>query len=147
MLGGILAIITGLGPTVLSLGGKIADYKIQKNNTESQREKNKIDQQIEEAHVRRDMYVAEAGNRVAVIMKGIARGLIIAGPVSVLLKITLWDKVVASFNGCAGRFAASHMADCSSFVTDTIDPIAWTVMAGAIAFYLGYDMLAISRKN
>lgn len=146
-IGVIISLVTGLGPTISSIGKQIGDYKIQKGQTESAREKQKLDQQIAEAHDRRDVVVAEAGNRLAVFMKGVARGAIIAGPVSVLLKLTLWDKVIGSFHGCAGRYANTHLQDCVTFVTDAVDPITWTVIGAACGFYLMYDIASISRRK
>lgn len=149
MLGTVLALITGLGPSVLHLGDQITQYKIQKNNTESQREKNKIDQQIQEANARRDVIVAESGNRVAVIMKGIARAAIIAGPISYLLKISLWDKVIGSFVGCSQHHATP--GSCVSFATDSLninlDATSASIIAAACAFYLMYDIASISRRK
>lgn len=149
MLGTILAFLTALGPSALHLGDQITQYKIQKNNTESQREKNKIDQQIAETNARRDVVVAEAGNRIAVIFKGIARTSIIAGPISYILKISLVDKVIGSFVGCAGKFATPEK--CWMFVTDplnlNLDTVTASILAAACAFYLMYDIASISRRK
>lgn len=151
MLGTVLALITAMGPSVLHLGDQITQYKIQKENTASVREKNKIDQQIQEANARRDVIVAEAGNRVAVIFKGIARAAIIAGPVSYLLKISLWDKVIGSLVGCSQQHVHLHADRCVSFATDSLnvnlDPVTASVLAAACGFYLMYDIASISRKS
>lgn len=151
-IGTILSLVTGLGPTITSIGKQIGDYKIQKGQTESAREKQKLDQQIAEAHDRRDVIVAEAGNRLAVFMKGIVRGLIIAGPLSYILKISLWDKVIGSFVGCSAKYAGFQpMGYCYTFVTDSLninlDATTGAILSAAIAFYLMYDIASISRKK
>lgn len=143
-IGAIISLVTGLGPTVSAIGKQIVGYKIAKDNTESVREKNKIDQQISEAHDRRDIVVAEAGNRVAVVLKGIMRAAIAAGPVSYLLKISLYDKVIGSFYGCTGRIVANY---CDTFRTDAVDTHIWVIFGGIVAFYFAYDMYSISRKS
>lgn len=150
-LGTILSIVTGLGPSVLNIGQKIADYKLAKANTANAKEQQLLDQQIQEAHDRRDVLIAEAGNRTATLMKGLIRFLIILGPISYLLKVTFIDKVIGSYYGCAGRYAASHLEDCTRFVTDpltfNIDGVTASVIAAACAFYLMYDIASISRKK
>lgn len=151
-IGSIISLVTGLGPTISSIGKQIGEYKIQKGQTESQREKNKLDQQIAEAHDRRDVVVAEAGNRLAVFMKGVARGLIIIGPLSYILKISLWDKVVGSFVGCSAKYAGFQpMGFCHTFVTDplniNLDVTTASILSATIAFYLMYDIASISRRK
>lgn len=150
-IGAILSLVTGLGPTLSNVGKQISDYKIAKGNTESQREKNKIDQQIDEAHDRRDVIVAEAGNRVAVIMKGVARAALILPAVAILNKLVTWDLVIGSLVGCSKQYVALHPDRCISFATDpmrfTIEPTIGWIIAAACGFYLMYDIASVSRRS
>lgn len=143
MLGTILAIITGLGPTVVSITGKILDLKSAQTVAQTEVQKAQIGQQISEANDRRDIIVAEAGSRIGLILSGLMRGLIALGPALYLLKVFLWDKVIGSFVGCSGKFVADN---CDTYSTDPLDVNLWWVVMAVLAFYLAYDIASRIRK-
>lgn len=139
MLSTIIGIITGLSGPIASVASKIIDLRLAKTNADSDTEKQKIDQQIEEAHDRQIVLVAEAGNRI----NAVVRLILTIGPAAILLKLFLWDKVIGSFAGCT---AAVPVISCNTFRTDPIDVYQWSVITAVIAFYFVYDMTARSRK-
>lgn len=139
MLSLILGFVTGLAGPIASIASKISDLQLAKVQATTNTEKMKIDQQIEEAHDRRMVLIAEAGNRLNSYM----RFFIALGPASLLFKVTFWDKVMGSLVGCTNPTIASQ---CYAFRTDPSDPQIWTVLIAVIAFYFAYDLAARSRK-
>lgn len=144
MLSIILGFITGLAGPIASVVGKISDLQIAKVNAASNVEKAHIDAQIEEAHDRKAILIAEAGNRIACLINSVTRLVLTVGPASVLLKIFLWDKVVGSFYGCAGR--AGNAIKCATFNTDPLDTNLWYVILAVIAFYFSYDIASRMKQ-
>jgi len=138
MLASILGFITGLGPIISSLGGKIADLQLAKAQAKSNVEIQEINAEIEATHDRRAVLVAEAGNRLAAGLNASARLLLALGPILVLLKLMVWDKVIGSFNGCALKDAV-HYPGCNTFRTDPLDANQWIVITAVIGFYFLYS--------
>ena len=123
----ILGWVTGLAGPISQITNKILDLQKQKLDAESNLQKAKIDQEIELAHDRRAVLVAEAGSRINAYM----RFLIALGPGLYLFKIFFWDKVVGSFLGCnkAGGL------ECPKFETDPLDTNLWMVATAVVGFY------------
>ena len=144
MLSILLGFFTGLAGPISSIVSKITDLQLAKVQANSNSEKIKIDQQIEEAHDRKAVLVAEAGSRFASALNSSMRAYIAIGPATFVFKIFFWDKVVGSLIGCSGQVAAS-LSRCSSFRTDPIDTTLWGVVTDIIAFYFLYD-LSTKRK-
>lgn len=144
MLSLILGWITGLAGPISSIISKISDLQIAKVQASTDQQKAKIDQQIEEAHDRKAVLVAEAGSRVASAINTSFRALLTIGPALYIIKITAWDKVVGSFMGCSG---GANRVDCQIFNTDALkEPHMWAIIGGIIAFYFMYDIYAKSRS-
>lgn len=123
-----IGLLTGLGPSLISLGDKLAGLVIARQQAKTQEELAKINQQIEEVHDKRAVLIAESGSRINSIIRAIAA----IGPIAYLTKIFLWDKVIGSIVGCAGS-AAEH---CKTvFNTDQLDANLWWVVLGVIGFY------------
>lgn len=138
----ILSFITGLAPSLFNTGNKIIDLQAQKVNAQSNAQLKEIDQQIDEAHDRRDVLIAEAGDRLATAINVSVRTLLAIGPVVLLSKIFIWDKVIGSFAGCS----ASKAPACNIYVTDALDANLWMVITAIISFYFLYDIAARLRK-
>lgn len=139
----ILGFITGLAGPLANIANKIIDLQTLKAQTASNEELARINRDLEEAHDRRAVLIAEAGNRVAGVINSSVRLVLTLGPAAVLLKLLLWDKVIGSLNGCVGE--AGNAARCLIYNTDKLDPYQWGVITAVIAFYFAYDM-AKSRK-
>lgn len=139
----ILGWLTGLAGPIASITNKIIDLRAKQAETASATEKAKIDQQIEEAHDRKAVLVAEAGNRIAGAMNATVRLALTIGPAAVIMKLTLWDKVIGSFYGCTAKTIAPF---CSVFRTDPLDANLWWIITAVIGFYFLYDIAAKSRK-
>lgn len=134
---GIIALITGLAGPLAQAFNKIEDLKSQKLTAESDHEKQVIDAQIDEAHARSQVLIAEAGSR----LNAIIRGLLAFGPMVYLDKVFVWDKVIGSFTG-----HSCFNSVCSVFNTDALDSNLWTVVTAVLSFYFVYDIAATFRK-
>ena len=135
----ILSFITGLAPMLAQVTNKIADLQMLKVKAQSDTDIKEIDRQIEQAHDRRQILVAEAASRTGILLNGGMRFLM-AMPVTIFLwKWLAWDKVVGSFAGCAGKYGEAFPPKCASFVTDPIDSNTWLILLGVSGFYFAYD--------
>lgn len=126
----ILGWVTGLAGPISQITNKILDLQKQRLDAESNLQKAKIDQEIELAHDRRDVLVAEAGSRINAYM----RFLIALGPGLYLFKIFAYDKVLGSLLGC-------REVSCPTFVTDPLDNNLWMVATAVVGFYFLQSIL------
>lgn len=145
MLALILGFITGLAGPIAAIAGKITDLKLAQTEARTNIERAKIDADIEAAHDRKAVLVAEAGQRIASTLNASMRFCLALGPMLILLKFYAWDKVVGSFSGCAGRDASFDVA-CKTFRTDPLDANQWAVITAVIAFYFLYDLTARFKR-
>lgn len=134
----VLGFLSGLGPLIGHVTDDITNLKMKRIQTESDEEKKVIDAQIDEAHARQSVLVAEAWNRVNAMM----RAAIAFGPMTYILKYFFFDKVIGSFFG-----HACFKNECSIFNTDSISADMWKIVVAVIAFYFVYDMAATYRKK
>jgi hypothetical protein len=123
----ILGWVTGLAGPIAQITNKILDLQKSKLDAETNVQKAKIDQEIELAHDRRMVLVAEAGSRINAYM----RSLIALGPGLYLFKIFAYDKVIGSFLGCNKDGGLS----CPTFNTDPLDSNLWAVATAVVGFY------------
>lgn len=140
----IIGLITGLGGPILSLGNNIVDLQKQKADAKTQIAKAEIDAKIEETHDRRAVLVAEAGSRLGSGLNASMRFLLALGPLLVLTKILIWDKVIGSFDGCAGSRGVLDV--CASYRTDILDTNLWWVITAVIGFYFVTSAASILKK-
>ncbi len=131
----ILAAVTGLLPSLINIGGKIADYKTAQLNASTDKEKASIEAGIQALHDRRDVLVAEAGNRLAAGINASVRLLLALGPILYVLKYYAWDKVVGAFKGCTGD-AARDLLHCATYRTDGLNTEMAAVLIAVLGFYL-----------
>jgi hypothetical protein len=139
----ILGFITGLAPAISQIANKITDLQMLKVKAQSDTELADINRRIEEAHDRRQILVAEAGQRIGIILNGGMRALM-ALPVAVFLwKWLVWDKVIGAFAHCAGPFGKAVNGvmpeRCATYITDQLDGNTWLIVLGISGFYFAYD--------
>lgn len=139
-----IAWLTGLAGPISVITSKIAELGIAKAKAQTDYERARITREIEEAHDRRAILVAEAGNRVAGALNASMRFLLALGPMVFLLKVFAWDKTVGPFYKCVGKF--TRFDDCYMFNTDNISTQEWAVVVAVVAFYFGYNIIANFRK-
>lgn len=132
----ILTTLTGLGTTASSISKNITDLKMKQVEATSNTERAKLEAEIQSLQFKKDVLVANAGNR----MFTIATFALALGPISYVLKYYLWDKVIASFVGCNGQ-AAKLIEGCQSYATDPISPEMAVAMTAVIGFFLLYGGL------
>jgi hypothetical protein len=129
----VLTFLTGLSGTVGKVSDNIKELEIAKESTKSNKEKAIIDAQIQEAHDRKDVLVAEAGSRINAVI----RACIAIGPGMYVFKYYAIDKVIGSIIGCRGDDMATY---CSRFATDGLNAQMAVVLTAVIAFYFLYDL-------
>jgi hypothetical protein len=100
--------------------GKIADAKVAHANAQTDQERIASGERIKALESKRDVLVAESGNRANAWM----RLFIAAGPALYLNKIFIWDKVLGPLTGGS---------------TDALDDNLWKVVAAVIGFYFLYE--------
>jgi hypothetical protein len=121
------------------VANNITDLQKMKVKAQSDTELADINRRIEEAHDRRMILQAEAGNRIAVVLNGGMRA-IMAAPIAIFLwKYLTWDKVFGSFAHCAGTYGATMPERCATYVTDPLDANSWMIVLGICGFYFAYD--------
>jgi hypothetical protein len=112
--------LLGLIDPVSRIVGKIADAKVAHANAETDRERIAAGERVKALEGKRDVLVAESGNRANAYM----RLFIAFGPALYLNKIFIWDKVLGPLTGGS---------------TDALDDNLWKVVAAVIGFYFLYE--------
>lgn len=102
------------------IAGKIAEAKVAAANAQTDQEKIAADERVKTLEARRDVLVAESGQK----WNGRMRLFIAFGPAFCLNKIFIWDKALGGLTG--GR-------------TDALDDNLWKVVAAVIGFYFLYE--------
>lgn len=138
-------LISGAFGTINGITNALSNAKIAQINATTAEEKIHADEKVAMLTARRDVLIAEAssGSRINLIM----RALFALCPLSVLMKLFIWDKVVGSFVGCSQAAAGT----CGMFTTDPLDSNMWIVISVVLGFYfvsevtLGVTRLVKSR--
>lgn len=133
----LLSFITGLAPMLTQVANNITDLQKMKVKAQSDTELADINRQLEAAHDRRQVLVAEAASRIGILLNGGMRFLMALPVAAFLNKLLLWDKVVGSFAKCSKGFEVP--GSCYSFNTDPLDANTWYVVLGICGFYFAYD--------
>lgn len=117
----LLGLIPGALSTINGITGAISNEKIALINAKTAQEQIEIGERIAALQSRRDLMIAESAhsNINAYIRAGIA-----IGPMTFLLKVFLWDKVLGALT--AGR-------------TDALDANLWNVIMAVVGFYFLYE--------
>jgi hypothetical protein len=124
----IPSLLKGLFTTVNGITAAISNERIALIQAESDEDKAVIQANIAALQNRRDVMIAEAGYSHLNLW---IRSLIAIGPTIYLLKIFIWDKVLASW---------THGS------TDPLDPNLWNVVMVVLGFYfLSESALGVTR--
>lgn len=126
---GLPGLITGAFGTINNITNAISNEKIVGINAKTDQERIESQERVNTLQLRRDVLIAEAGSK----LNQRIRAALAAGPAVLLLKLFVWDKVVGSFMGCAGK--AGNAASCVTFNTDPLDPNLWNVVMVVLGFY------------
>jgi len=114
---GIPALISGLFGTINGITNAIANEKIAAITAKTEQEQIAANERVSQLQQQRDVLIADTAHSSLDLY---IRSLIAIGPASYLLKIFLWDKVLASWtNG----------------TTDPLDPNLWSVVMVVLGFY------------
>jgi hypothetical protein len=121
------SIITGAFGTINGITKAISDEKIALISATTQQEQIHAQERINTLQARRDVLVAESGNKI----NGLMRVVLATGPAFLLLKVFIWDKAL-------GQWTGGH--------TDGLDPNLWNVIMAVIGFYFLYEVsTAVTR--
>lgn len=132
---------TGAFGTINGITKALGDAKIAAINATTQQEKIHADERVSMLQARRDVLIGEAsaGSRLNLII----RSLFALGPLSVILKLYVWDKVIGSLAGCSQAPAGT----CGIFTTDPLDENGWKVISVVLGFYFVSEItLGVTRS-
>lgn len=133
----LIGIIPSALKTVDGITNAIANERIAGINATTDQERIASEERQKALEARRDVLITEATNPTSAKLNASMRFLLALGPLLILLKLMVWDKVVGSFAGCAGK--PITIIGCSSFNTDPLDTNQWAVITAVIGFYFLYD--------
>lgn len=126
------SLISGLFGTLNGITNAISNEKIALLTATTQQEQIAGNERIATLQQRRDVLIAEAGSsRLNIYVRA---GLAL-GPLVILLKLFVWDKVIGSLVGCSQAPAGT----CGKFTTDPLDAHQWQVVMIVIGFYFLYE--------
>ena len=134
------SLISGLFGTINGVTKALGDAKIASINAVTAQDKIQADERVAMLTARRDVLIGEAnaGSRLNLII----RSLFALGPLSVVLKLYVWDKVIGSIMGCSQAAPGT----CGIFVTDPLDENGWKVISVVLGFYFVSEItLGVTR--
>jgi len=133
----VLGLIVG---PLATLGGKIADLVVARQQAKTEIEKAKIDEQIKQVSDIKDVLVAEATSPISSVINSSLRALAAIGPITYVTKIFFWDKVVGAFYGCAGQ----NSEVCRTLFNT--DPLIDTNLNWVLIAVIGFYFVTTLRK-
>ena len=134
LLGLILPFLTGLAGPASNLINNITELKKMRAKAESDKELREIDQLIQEAHDRKAVLVAEAGNRIAGLLNASMR-IVLAIPAAAILWKLAYDKIGGSYFGCRGVIPRGMTNFCKQFGTDSLGSELAFLITAVIGFF------------
>jgi cadmium resistance protein CadD (predicted permease) len=134
-------ILSGLFGTLNGITAAISNEKINAQNAATEQERIHAQERVNTLQARRDLMIAEsAHSNLNIIVRSFIGGAVAI----VLVKLLVWDKVVGSLVGCAGKAGAALR--CATFNTDPLDDNQWKVISVVVGFYFLYEAsTAVSR--
>lgn len=145
LLTAVPSLISGAFGTINGITAAISNERIKLIDAKTEGERIASQERIASLQARQAVLIAEAGSgsRLNLIM----RSLFALGPLAIVLKLYLWDKVIGSLVGCSQAVTGT----CGAFTTDPIDDNGWKVVTIVLGFYfvseisLGVTRLVKSR--
>lgn len=129
MIFGLLSLIPDAFKTVNGITAAISNERLKNIQAVTDRQRIDSEERIKHLEAIRDTRLKNTENPLtAAMMFGYG-----IGPLIILTKIYVWDKVIGSFAGCAGPMGGA--LECATFRTDPLDPNLWWVITAQIAFY------------
>lgn len=131
MLSFILGLIPGALNTINGITNAISNQKIAAINAKTQEEKIAAEENVKVLEARRDVLInAQQRSWFAIWVQNL---LGLTGVV-IIAKLGIWDKVVGSFAGCAGKLG--NLPGCETFNTDPLGSDLTMLIGATVAFYL-----------
>ena len=123
------SLISGLFGTVNGITNAIANEKIAALNATTDQQRIVAQERVSQMQAQRDVLIADAAHSKLDLWM---RFIIAIGPASYLLKIFLWDKVLAVWTNGS---------------TDPIDPNLWNVVMVVLGFYFVSTTALMFKKG
>lgn len=131
MLRFILGLIPGVFRTIDGITNAISNQKIAAIKAKTEEERIRAEENVKTLEARKEGLInAQNKSKFTVIIQNLlgSVGLV------VLAKLGVWDKVVGSFMGCAGR--NGNLPGCETFLTDPLGTDLSALVGATIAFFL-----------
>jgi|ERR1019366_7960334 hypothetical protein len=135
LLTGLPAMLTGLFTTVSSVSHDLANEKIAFMNATTDRERAEIQERIDALQQTKSVLVADAARSSIDMWMRVIAG---TGPIAIVTKIFLWDKVIGSLAGCSGK---NTPASCDIFTTDPVTTEQWVLVGVVYGFLFVHSMV------
>ena len=137
MLSLILGFITGLAGPISAVINNITDLKKMKVKADSDVERAEIGRQIEEAHDKQAVLVTQAASRLGALVLFAIQIVFSIPAAAFLYKRLMWDNVIGSLDGCAGKISSKAIQEyCNRwYFTDSIDANSWWYILAVVSFW------------
>jgi hypothetical protein len=140
MLSLIFGALPGLFTTINGITTAISNQKIAAIKAKTDEERIRAEENVKILEARRDVLLsAQARSKLPIYIQS---GLGLVG-LTILAKLGLWDKVVGSFAGCAGK--NGELPGCETFTTDLLGQDLTLLVGGVVAFYLVTTMRMFNK--
>lgn len=135
LLTSIPSLLTGIFTTVSTVSTNLANEKIALMNATTDRERIQINERIDALQQTKAVLVADAAkSKTDMYVRAVAA----SGPVALVTKIFLWDKVLGSLAGCVGK---DTPVSCNIFTTDAVTTEQWVLVGVVYGFFFVHSML------
>lgn len=132
---GIPGMLGGLFSSVDKITAAISDQKIALINATTDREKIEIQERISALQSQQSVLIADSQKSSIDLWLRFVAGI---GPISIVCKIFLWDKVIGSLAGCVGK---NTPATCDIFTTDPVTTEQWVLVGVVYGFLFVHSMV------
>ncbi len=130
----IPGLLGGLFGSLDKITAAISNERIALIAATTDRERIEIQERINSLNAQRDVLMEDAkSSKIDMWMRAIAAG----GPISLVTKIFLWDKVVGSLAGCSGK---GTPVSCGIFTTDPVTTEQWVLVGVVYGFFFVHLM-------
>lgn len=138
LLAAIPAFFTSLFTTVSTVSTNLANEKIALMNATTDRERAEIQERINALQQTQMVLVADAAKSKIDLYMRLVAGI---GPIAIVTKIFLWDKVIGSLAGCVGHMTAAEDKACAIFTTDPVTTEQWVLVGVVYGFLFVHSMV------
>lgn len=137
-LSAIPSLLSGMFTTINTVSNNLSNERINLQNATTDRERNEIQERIDALQQTKAVLVADAAkSKIDMYMRVVAG----TGPIAIVTKIFLWDKVVGSLAGCVGHMTPAEEKACALFTTDPVTTEQWVLVGVVYSFLFVHSMV------